>query len=142
MAQWVRNLTSIMRMWVQSLALLRGLRIWRCCGCGIGLRHSLDPMWLWLWCRLASAAPTPPLAWEIHMLQVQPEKAKQKQNKIKKTFQTFSCPLRPLFSQSPPPRPGSWQYLSCFLPFLEFLYIQIILCIVFCVSSFHLAWYI
>ena len=39
-----------MRMWVQSLALLSGLRIWRCCE---------------LWSRLAASAPTQPLAWEL-----------------------------------------------------------------------------
>ena len=30
-----------MRMWVQSLAPLSGLRIWRCCGCGIGWQLQL-----------------------------------------------------------------------------------------------------
>ena len=39
-----------MKMWVQSLASLSGLRIWRC--------HEL-------WCTLAAAAPTEPLAWEF-----------------------------------------------------------------------------
>ena len=29
-AQWVRSLTSTVRMWVRFLALLSGLRIWRC----------------------------------------------------------------------------------------------------------------
>ena len=32
--------------------------------CGIGLRHSLDPVLLWLWCRQAAAAPIRPLAQE------------------------------------------------------------------------------
>ena len=36
-AQWVTNLTNILRVWVRSLTLLSGLRIWRCCE---------------LWCRL------------------------------------------------------------------------------------------
>ena len=31
-----------MRLQVRSLALLRGLRIWCCCGCGVGYRHSSD----------------------------------------------------------------------------------------------------
>ena len=35
-----------MRMQVQSLALLSGLRIRHCCG--VGHRHSLDPGWLWV----------------------------------------------------------------------------------------------
>ena len=32
--------------------------------CGVGHRHSLDPMLLWLWCRSAATAPIRPLAWE------------------------------------------------------------------------------
>ena len=33
--------------------------------CGVGGRHSLDPVLLWLWCRLAAAAPLDlSLAWE------------------------------------------------------------------------------
>ena len=32
--------------------------------CGVGQRHSSDPMLLWLWCRLAATAPIRPLAWE------------------------------------------------------------------------------
>ena len=33
--------------------------------CGAVCRHSLDPTLLWLWCRLAAAALTGPLAWEL-----------------------------------------------------------------------------
>ena len=50
-----------MRMWVQSLASLSGLRIR---GCSVGCRRSLDPALLCLWCRLAAIAPIRPLAWE------------------------------------------------------------------------------
>ena len=32
--------------------------------CGVGQRHSLDPVLLWLWCRVAAIAPIQPLAWE------------------------------------------------------------------------------
>ena len=39
-----------MRIWVQSLASLSGLRIQHCCE---------------LWCRPAAAAPIRPLAWEL-----------------------------------------------------------------------------
>ena len=54
-----------MRMWVQSLALLSGLRIQRCLEGGVGCRWGLDPALLWLWCRpAAEAAPIQPLAWE------------------------------------------------------------------------------
>ena len=51
-----------MRMQVQSLALLSGLRIWHVGGAG--RRCSLDLVVLWLWCRLAAVAPTGLLAWE------------------------------------------------------------------------------
>ena len=43
-----------------------GFDPWRCSvlseagvaeSCGVGHRHSLDPMLLWLWCRPAAAAP-------------------------------------------------------------------------------------
>ena len=54
-----------MRIHVQSLALLSGLRIQRCCElCGIGCRRGSDPVWLWLWYRPAPTALMRPLAWE------------------------------------------------------------------------------
>ena len=53
-----------MRMWVQSLTSRMGLRIQVAVSCGIGHRHSLDPMLLWLWCRVAAATLIQPLAWE------------------------------------------------------------------------------
>ena len=52
-----------LRMQVQSVALLCGLRI--AMSFGIGHRHGSDPEWLWLWCRSAAIAPTQPLAWEL-----------------------------------------------------------------------------
>ena len=51
-----------MRLRVQSLALLSGLRI-RCCR-DVGCRCGSDPELLWLWHRLAATAPIQPLAWE------------------------------------------------------------------------------
>ena len=45
---------------VQSLALLSGLRIWRC----VGHRCSSDLVLLWLWRRLVATAPIRPLSWE------------------------------------------------------------------------------
>ena len=50
LAQWKRIQLGTMRLQVQSLASLSGLRIW-CC-------HVL-------WCRLAAVAPVRPLAWEL-----------------------------------------------------------------------------
>ena len=54
-----------MRMWVQSLASLSGLRILRWVSCGVVRRHSLDPVWFWLWLWLAAVALIRPLAWEL-----------------------------------------------------------------------------
>ena len=45
------NLITSMRMQVRSLALLSGLRIWRCVTCGVARRRGLDLAWLWLWLR-------------------------------------------------------------------------------------------
>ena len=53
-----------MKFWVQSLALLSGLRIWCCPELGVGHRRGSDPALLWLWCGLAVVAPIRPLAWE------------------------------------------------------------------------------
>ena len=53
-----------MKLWVQSLALLSGLRIRHCVSCGVGCRRGSDPALLWLWCRLVATAPIGPLAWE------------------------------------------------------------------------------
>ena len=59
-----------MRLWVQSLALLSGLRIWRCrelwrrsqtrLGSGVAVALAL----LWLWHRPVATAQIRPLAWE------------------------------------------------------------------------------
>ena len=32
--------------------------------CGVGSRHSSDPLLLWLWHRSVATAPIRPLAWE------------------------------------------------------------------------------
>ena len=54
-----------MRLWVQLLASLSGLRIQCAMSCGVGRRHGLDPVLLWLWCRLVAVALIRPLAWEL-----------------------------------------------------------------------------
>ena len=54
-----------MNMWVQSPALLSGLRSGIDASCDIGCRCGSHPALLSLWCRLAAAAPIHPLAWEL-----------------------------------------------------------------------------
>ena len=54
-----------MRMRVQSLALLSGLRIHVAVSCGVGRRCGSDPTLLWLCCRPEAAASMRPLAWEL-----------------------------------------------------------------------------
>ena len=51
-------------MWVQSLALLGGLRIRLCHELWCRLQNSSNPALLWLWHRLAATAPIRPLGWE------------------------------------------------------------------------------
>ena len=63
MAQWLMNPTVSMRMQVESLALLSGLRIWCCCELGVGLRRGSDPELLWL-CRPVATVSIQPLSWE------------------------------------------------------------------------------
>ena len=43
MAQWKQIRLGTMRLRVRSLALLSGLRIGHCCGCGVGQSHASDP---------------------------------------------------------------------------------------------------
>ena len=47
-----------MRLWVQSLALLSGLRVW------MWLGSSIAVVLLWLWYMPADVVPIGPLAWE------------------------------------------------------------------------------
>ena len=62
MAPWKRIRLGTMRLRLQSLVLLSGLRIWCCCS--VDHRCSLDPALLWLWSRPAATALIQPLAWE------------------------------------------------------------------------------
>ena len=58
----LRTQIASMRMQVQSLTLLSGLRIQYCHKLR---RCSLDLALLWLWCRVSAAAPIQPLAREL-----------------------------------------------------------------------------
>ena len=62
MAQQKQIRLGTMRLHVQSLALLSGLRIQHCVSCTVSRLRGSDPVWLWLW--LAVVAPIRPLAWE------------------------------------------------------------------------------
>ena len=77
LAQWYRTWLVCMRMQVQSLALLSGLRIRVAMSCGVGHRHGPDPMLLWLWCRQAAAAPIQSLGTFI-CRRCSPKKTKRK----------------------------------------------------------------
>ena len=46
--------------------------------CGVSRRLGSDPALLWLWCRLATVAPTGPLAWELPDATGQPLKQANK----------------------------------------------------------------
>ena len=54
-----------MRLQVQSLVSISGLRSDIAMICGVGQRRSLGLALFWLWCRLAAVAPIGPLAWEL-----------------------------------------------------------------------------
>ena len=74
-----------MRFWVRSLALLSGLRIWRCHELWIGFRRGSDLTLLWLWRRPAATAPIGPLAWEPpYAEEVALEMAKRQKDKTNK----------------------------------------------------------
>ena len=82
-----------MKLWVQSLAWLSGLRIRRFGSCGGGCRRGSDPKLLWLWLRPAATAPVRPLAWE-------PPYAAGVALKKKSTKVHKSCFVQQLFFES------------------------------------------
>ena len=76
-------------MWVQSLALLSGLRSGVAVSCGVGRRHGSDLVWMWLGYRLAAIALIQSLAWELPYAtdtapKTQKKKKKEKKKKEKK----------------------------------------------------------
>ena len=64
MAQQKQIWLGTMRLQVQSLASLSGLRLQCWVGCGVGCRCGSDLALLWFWCRLAATTPIIPLAQE------------------------------------------------------------------------------
>ena len=80
-----------MRLRVQSLALLSGLRIHVAVISGVGCRRGSDPALLWLWCRPAAPAPIRPLAWEPpYAVGAAQEMAKKDEKKTKTKTKTYS----------------------------------------------------
>ena len=75
-----------MRTRVPSLTPLSELRIWCCCGCGVGPRRGSDPVLLWLWRRLAAVARIKPLAWEPPCAVGAALKGQKQANKQKASF--------------------------------------------------------
>ena len=65
MSQQKRIQPGTMRLLVQSLASLIGLRIQCCRELWCSCRHGLDLALLWLWCRPVTTAPIRPLAKEL-----------------------------------------------------------------------------
>ena len=75
MVQWKQIQLVSMRMQVQSLASVTGLRIGIAMSCGVGGRWGSDPMLLWLQGRPAAAAPIQP--GNFHMPWCGPKKKKK-----------------------------------------------------------------
>ena len=78
-----------MRLWVRSLALLRGLRILHCDELWCRLKTWLEPLWLWLWLwlwrRPVATAPIRSLSLGTSICcRCNPKKIKKKKKKDKK----------------------------------------------------------
>ena len=95
-----------MRLWVRSVALLSGLRIWCCHKLWCRSQMCSDLVWLWLWCRQAATALIGPLAWKP------PYAAGTALKRQKKNFQKLPGPPQRL-PNSPgcplaDPAPATW----------------------------------
>ena len=73
-----------MRMWVPTLTLLRKYGSGIAMSCGVGHKHSSDPVLLWLWQGLAAAALIQPLAQELPCARGVALKSKNKHKTPKK----------------------------------------------------------
>ena len=75
-----------MRMQVQSLALLSGLRIQHCCKCNIGSRYSSDLAWPW---HTPAAAVLIPPSWELPYATGVALKRKKNHNSLSSKFNLY-----------------------------------------------------
>ena len=102
------NPTRNMRLQVRSLASLRGLRIWSCCGCGVGQQLYV--------------APIRPLVWEPPYAVGLALKSKKKKRKL--ANQNVPAPTKCSLTMyqihfsfcSHPSSPGIMSHLDCFKP--------------------------
>ena len=77
------NQLGSMRLLIQSLAPLSGLRSRVVMSCGVGYRRGSDPALLWLWCRPAAVAPFKPLVWKLPFAVGAALKSKKKKKRKK-----------------------------------------------------------
>ena len=91
MAQQKLTWLGSMRMLVQSLASLSGLRIRHCCEL-----HCMSQMLelLWLWCGLAAVAPIGPLACEPSYASGAGQRENKQKTKTKKKMMILSYSIR------------------------------------------------
>ena len=112
-----------MRMGVQSLTSLSGLRSWHCCKLQCRSKVQLDLALLWLCCRLAAADPIWPLAWKLPNatgVALKARKEKEKKRKKKPTkhqrqigLDQVKTPGLTLHFLFPIPSPGSQEVSQC-----------------------------
>ena len=85
-----------MRMWVRSLASLRGSGIWHYCELWCRSHMRLGLVLLWLWLRPAAAGQIQPLAWELlYATGVALKKKKEKKNFFSLWFKISWKPKKP-----------------------------------------------
>ena len=87
-----------MRIQVQSLALLSGLRIRHCHELWCRLQTWLGSLLLWLWRRPVATAPIRPLAWERPCaIGAALEKAKRQKKRKKEKEKVHLATVKPMF---------------------------------------------
>ena len=118
----VANPTVSMRMRVQSLASLSGLRVWGCLELWYRSQSGLDPVLLWHW--LAIAVLVQPLAWELPYTTGTALKKQNNNNNKNHSCHQFSFLLRYKLCKSQNPS-CSPQYPRCLTGSLGYCYCSI-----------------